>query len=192
MPRLKLIGLLAGIMFLGASQAGATVYDVDASVGPGSVSGFIQTDGDTGTLGQADVTGWNLTINDGGASFDLLGPQAGPSENSGLLLEGSDLSATPTSLFYNFSGNGFALFQNPHPGSGMNYVCFAATVDCDGVAAAITVRVSGFVSSAQSGNTLIGTTPLPAALPLFAGGLGVMSLLTRRKKRKNAAALAAA
>ena len=36
------------------------------------------------------------------------------------------------------------------------------------------------------------TTPLPAALPLFAGGLGVMGLLARRRKRKAVAALAAA
>jgi hypothetical protein len=35
-------------------------------------------------------------------------------------------------------------------------------------------------------------TPVPAALPLFATGLGVMGLLGRRRKRKNAAALAAA
>jgi hypothetical protein len=32
------------------------------------------------------------------------------------------------------------------------------------------------------------TTPLPAALPLFAGGLGVLGLLSRRKKRKVAVA----
>jgi len=35
-------------------------------------------------------------------------------------------------------------------------------------------------------------TPIPAALPLFAGGLGVIGLLARRRKRKVAAALAAA
>ena len=29
-------------------------------------------------------------------------------------------------------------------------------------------------------------TPLPAAFPLFAGGLGVIGLLARRRKRKNA------
>jgi hypothetical protein len=34
-------------------------------------------------------------------------------------------------------------------------------------------------------------TPLPAALPLFASGLGALGLLARRRKRKNAAALAA-
>jgi hypothetical protein len=36
------------------------------------------------------------------------------------------------------------------------------------------------------------TTPLPAALPLFATGLGVMGLLGWRRKRKGNAALAAA
>jgi hypothetical protein len=35
-------------------------------------------------------------------------------------------------------------------------------------------------------------TPLPAALPLFASGLGALGLLGWRKKRKNAAAIAAA
>jgi hypothetical protein len=35
-----------------------------------------------------------------------------------------------------------------------------------------------------------GSTPLPAALPLFAGGLGVMGLLARRRKRKFSAVTA--
>ncbi len=34
----------------------------------------------------------------------------------------------------------------------------------------------------------VSPTPLPAALPLFAGGLGVIGLLVRRRKRKTAAA----
>jgi hypothetical protein len=41
-------------------------------------------------------------------------------------------------------------------------------------------------------SAILTTTPLPATLPLFAGGLGAMGLLGRRRKRKNAAALAAA
>jgi hypothetical protein len=35
------------------------------------------------------------------------------------------------------------------------------------------------------------TTPLPAALPLFASGLGVMGFLAKRRKRKSGAAIAA-
>jgi hypothetical protein len=38
----------------------------------------------------------------------------------------------------------------------------------------------------------ISSTPLPAALPLFGAGLGALGLLGWRRKRKNAAALAAA
>ena len=34
----------------------------------------------------------------------------------------------------------------------------------------------------------VDTTPLPAALPLFATGLGALGLLGRRRKRKSAAA----
>ena len=53
-------------------------------------------------------------------------------------------------------------------------------------------------SAANTSNGLIGdtppapTTPLPAALPLFAGGLGMLGLLSRRKKAKKAVAIVAA
>jgi hypothetical protein len=40
-------------------------------------------------------------------------------------------------------------------------------------------------------NSSTAATPLPAALPLFAGGLGVIGLFGRRRKRKAADALAA-
>jgi hypothetical protein len=41
-------------------------------------------------------------------------------------------------------------------------------------------------------NNSTSATPLPAALPLFASGLGALGLLGWRRKRKNAAAIAAA
>jgi hypothetical protein len=40
-------------------------------------------------------------------------------------------------------------------------------------------------------NVSVSATPLPAAFPLFATGLGALGLLGWRKKRKNAAAVAA-
>ncbi len=43
----------------------------------------------------------------------------------------------------------------------------------------------GIVVSANVGNAAL--TPLPAALPLFAAGLGVLGLVARRRKRKAAA-----
>jgi hypothetical protein len=39
--------------------------------------------------------------------------------------------------------------------------------------------------------TGVSATPIPAALPLFAAGLGVMGFLTKRRKRKSGAAIAA-
>ena len=41
------------------------------------------------------------------------------------------------------------------------------------------------------GEITVGATPLPAALPLFAGGLGLVGLLARRRKRQGATAVAA-
>jgi hypothetical protein len=46
-------------------------------------------------------------------------------------------------------------------------------------------------STAGTWNVTTSGTPLPAALPLFAGGLGAMGLLGWRRKRKNGAPLAA-
>jgi hypothetical protein len=40
--------------------------------------------------------------------------------------------------------------------------------------------------------TLVSATPLPATLPLFAGGLGFVGYLTRRRKQNSKQALAAA
>jgi hypothetical protein len=48
------------------------------------------------------------------------------------------------------------------------------------------------ITSDGIGNSPIAATPLPAALPLFATGLGVMGWLGGRRKRKNNAAIAAA
>jgi len=65
------------------------------------------------------------------------------------------------------------------------------------------IQVSGPVCSGFSGdgamNTTFGTwsvsgdvsaTPLPAALPLFAGGLGAIGLLGWRRNRRNASSAA--
>ena len=44
--------------------------------------------------------------------------------------------------------------------------------------------VSGLAYDTGGTGTTNGSTPLPAALPLFAGGLGVLGLLGWRRKRK--------
>ena len=49
-----------------------------------------------------------------------------------------------------------------------------------------------FVASDTLVGPAVETTPLPAALPLFAAGLGLFGFAARRRKRKNAAVRAAA
>jgi hypothetical protein len=78
-----------------------TTYAVHETVGVGSATGFITTNGTIGTLDIADILDWNLTLNDGThPPVDLEGPASG--NNSLALLVGSDLTATPTQLLFAF------------------------------------------------------------------------------------------
>jgi hypothetical protein len=83
-------------------------------------------------------------------------------------------------------------FQNPLTTPGVDpivlgaysYECFSFSCPPGG---------TDFVDTRYfTGGEAVATTPLPAALPLFATGLGAMGLLGWRKKRKNATAFAAA
>ena len=47
------------------------------------------------------------------------------------------------------------------------------------------------VWNSTGGSTSLSSTPIPAALPLFAGGLGLLGLFGRRRKRQRAEATAA-
>ena len=69
---------------------------------------------------------------------------------------------------------------------------FSRSYFCIGCAAAGSFVYNIDVTGGGIGITLvragdIGSTPLPAALPLFAGGLGLIGLLARHRKRKAAA-----
>jgi hypothetical protein len=120
------MGKFISALLVGAvvCSAGSITYDVDQTVGAGSVTGFIETDGTPGVLASGNILDWNLTLNDGTpATFDLLGPLSG--SNSVLDLQGSDLSATATQLLFNFNdtSEGFVLFQAPKTGSKQDFWC---------------------------------------------------------------------
>jgi hypothetical protein len=95
-------------LLLGAAlcSAGPITYNVNQTVGSGGVTGTIQTDGATGALGNADVIGWDLFLNDGSGIFELT------TANS-TFFTGGDLSATASDLLFNFtnSDSGFFLFE---------------------------------------------------------------------------------
>ncbi len=111
MSKLLALVLLSAVL----AVAGPITYTLNNAVGAGNISGSIQTDGTIGVLGDANLLDWNLLLDDGVGTFNLLGPLSG--NNSGVDISGSDLSATATQLLFNFSGSGFALFQNPSIGS---------------------------------------------------------------------------
>jgi hypothetical protein len=97
------IGILA---LLGAASLcnADIIYGVDLTIGAGTVTGDIVTDGTIGVLGAGDIVDWNLQLNDGSgspdAAFDLLGPLSG--SNSAIFFAGADLSATPSQLLFDF------------------------------------------------------------------------------------------
>jgi hypothetical protein len=81
-----------------------TVYNVNLTAffpPTASAIGTITTDGVIGALSTADITGWDLTLNDGTLTHHLQGP----SPNSSVVVRAvSTFTASATGLFFNFSG----------------------------------------------------------------------------------------
>jgi hypothetical protein len=126
---------------------------------------------DASTLSQTftDVSGQNYTV-DFYAYSGIAGNEGNPvflSVNVGVhgITQGNGASTTYQLYTFSFTGNGTDTLVI----SGYNNPSYW--------------YLDNFTVEATA-------TPLPAALPLFAGGLGVIGLLARRRKRK-AAALAA-
>jgi len=185
--------MVAGILASSSAGAATVVFDFsysgnlqgNAISGSGTISATDNGDGSftaisgSGTSTEAGA----LTLLAAGSytnnlaptvvltSDNLLFPSATPTlDSDGLVFQGSSPPLASNSVYINIFGNGagYAYFNN--------YDAFPNSNDY-------------YAAGTNDFQLAVSETPLPATLPLFASGLGVIGLLARRRKRK--AALAA-
>jgi hypothetical protein len=162
-----------------------TVYNVNQSIGSGSATGFITTDGSIGTLTLANIVGWDLTLNDGTNVTDLI-----PSNSSvffgnhDLGVGNVDVTATSQNLMFNYGApdGGFLSF-----GGASGELCYTAWSNCWGPTAVGVYGVAGVGGSVyvgESGNQVIAAAvPEPSSFLLLCSGLGIATTGVRRKLR---------
>jgi len=117
-----------------------------------------------------------------------------------LTIEGTTYTIPPVSVV-SFA-NGITAIGSSCDASGCSLPSgannFAFDWDSDGTPGLFSYATSSTSGFFVSGGSLrfeftpLAATPLPAALPLFASGIGALSLFGWRRKRKNAAVVAAA
>jgi hypothetical protein len=66
--------VLASTFALATGARADIVYNISRTVGTASITGFIETDGNTGTLASTDILDWNLVLTNGAATLNLKGP----------------------------------------------------------------------------------------------------------------------
>jgi PEP-CTERM motif len=186
----KYLKLCASFIALAAGNAEAATYVGNRSIGNGSATLSITTDGTLGVLSAANITGWTIGLNEGGQMFTLQGPTSGG--NSQLLISGSALTASATNLSFNFSaGSGFALFQNPGIGSGRNYYCpqINSCFDFGGPGEGLKTNTSSSLPQRNSltGNVILASAavaavPEPATWGLMIFGFGIVGASMRSRK----------
>jgi hypothetical protein len=167
---------LLSIVFGAASlcSAGNITYGVNLTIGAGSVTGDIVTDGTIGLLGSASFIGWNLALNDG------TDPPLTLTALNSIVSSGSE-SATVTQLLFNFSGatTYFYFYKSGGVGSGVCWSsfpinCLIPGENATGVSLLVNSNVTNSQFMSESGTYVIGTVPEPFTLALVGAGLAVL------------------
>ncbi|HEY6467793.1 MAG TPA: hypothetical protein VIY69_17460 [Candidatus Acidoferrales bacterium] len=169
------------------------------------------------SYGTVDISGGGSSLT---YVFDLSAGQLKQSNGGILSLSTVAVDFTGTETSFTVSGNSYPWTQDSNGGNGVlgfftdGFDCSGTGSTCDGY---VEIVISGlnlaptFTPSLNSDELFAGAdiscadgscttdpevyatlaaTPLPATLPLFAGGLGFVGYLTARKRRKGQQAIA--
>src|SRR5262249_49233462 len=155
--------ILSGVV--GASANTISVFEISGTVGTASLSGTISIDVTAGS-----ITAESITVQ-GFAIFNQLGSQG---------------SFGPTAYLFDAFNNSSDLLRVNFPANGGSLVNYmGGSLNFGGGVFACPNSQCDFTNPLEAGSTgSLTATPLPAALPLFATGLGGLGLLGWRRKRK--------
>jgi hypothetical protein len=178
---------LASLLTTLATGAGATTYTGARSFDGAKVSLVISTKNNViGVLGNGDIASWDITVVDSGGSFELT------ELNSQIAVFGTDLTATPSALSFDFSGtDSGVLWEAATLGDGGPFYCVSSIGPCSGdvgPAAEAASSQYGEVPMAvalRSGDQVIATAPVPepSAWTLLLTGFGGLGAAMRSRRR---------
>jgi hypothetical protein len=194
---MKYLSISVGLFLLGVSHAAATTYtytgnDFTVAGAPyttsDSVSGYFTVATPLGpNLVDQTITPLTFSFTDGPDTVSNTNDTGGNGSGSVFLFFYTNSAGLPIDWYFSVASAVAGMFSNKNINGnfgdeGAEHVSpYAEAYN------GANINPPGSAGSWSS----VSTTPLPAALPLFATGLGALGLLGWRRKRKNAAAIAA-
>jgi len=155
-----------------------TVYTLSGQgIGSATATGTITTDGTLGVLTQANITGVNITVADGGGSAAV---------DSFTTLSGTDLTATASGLFFDYGGGSSEYFVTFSSDTTSAYCIATGSPTCSGVPDSEVIEVNSVI---HQGPSLAGSTveiatagvPEPATWAMVLVGFGLAGAAMRRR-----------
>jgi len=193
--------LAAILLTLSAATANAAsiTYDVNRTIGDGTVTGFIETDGTLGDLFATNISDWSLTLtapdpnNTGGVISDTISKSNSDSVFIVGPLNTTAVTATSTQLLYDFTASADSTYMLFFGATSPNLNWCLETTNCnsDGLGS---MEYISYIDS--SGNKVVlssvdhtgeivfanaAVIPVPAAVWLFGSGLIGLVGFARRK-----------